>query len=286
MCAVHPGHRAAPARQRPGGAKRAAAGAGEYARQLGVSSLHITFPASTEKTLAAEQGYLVRTDQQFHWFNDGYESFDDFLAQLASRKRKELRKERARAQEGLTITRVSGDDLTEDHWDAFYTFYMDTGARKWGAPYLNRECFALLHERMAEDIVLVLAEADGRAIAGALNFVGGDALYGRYWGRLEERPFLHFEICYHQAIDEAIARGLARVEAGAQGGHKLARGYAPSEVCSLHWLAEPGFQDAVARYLEQERNAVAQEMEWLGERTPFKKGVGGVMRLRLTRALC
>ncbi len=250
----------------------ALAGLVEIAEHMGVSSLHVTFPGEAEWRFAGEHGLLLRQDSQFHWRNRGYQTFDDFLSDLASRKRKNLRKEREAAQAGIEIVRLHGPELTEEHWDAFYRFYLDTGDRKWGSPYLNRLCFALLQERMAEDILMILARCDGEWIAGALNFIGGDALYGRYWGRLEERPFLHFELCYYQAIDAALELGLERVEAGAQGGHKMARGYAPEPVYSYHWIADPGFRAAVADYLERERRAVEHEIDALTEMTPFKRG--------------
>ena len=240
--------------------------------QNGLSSAHATFIEPGQRPLFERAGWLLRADIQFHWHNRGYGSFEDFLADLSSRKRKDLRKERARAQEGVEIRHVSGGDLRPEHWDAFWVFYQDTGARKWGQPYLTREAFDLFGERMAERILLVLAFVDGAPIAGALNFVGEDALYGRYWGCTAERPFLHFELCYYQAIDAAIARGLARVEAGAQGGHKLARGYEPVPTWSAHWLADAGFREAVADFLEREREGVAQDSLYLAGRTPFRKG--------------
>ena len=240
--------------------------------QNGLSSAHATFIEPGQRPLFERAGWLLRADIQFHWHNRGYGSFDDFLADLSSRKRKDLRKERARAQEGVEIRHVSGGELRPEHWDAFWVFYQDTGARKWGQPYLTREAFDLFGERMAERILLVLAFVDGAPIAGALNFVGEDALYGRYWGCTAERPFLHFELCYYQAIDAAIARGLARVEAGAQGGHKLARGYEPVPTWSAHWLADAGFREAVADFLEREREGVAQDSLYLAGRTPFRKG--------------
>ena len=240
--------------------------------QNGLSSAHATFIEPGQRHLFERAGWLLRNDIQFHWHNRGYGSFEDFLADLSSRKRKDLRKERARAQEGVEIRHVSGGDLRPEHWDAFWVFYQDTGARKWGQPYLTREAFDLFGERMAERILLVLAFVDGAPIAGALNFVGEDALYGRYWGCTAERPFLHFELCYYQAIDAAIARGLARVEAGAQGGHKLARGYQPVPTWSAHWLADAGFREAVADFLEREREGVAQDSLYLAGRTPFRKG--------------
>ena len=240
--------------------------------QNGLSSAHATFIEPGQRPLFERAGWLLRNDIQFHWHNRGYGSFEDFLADLSSRKRKDLRKERARAQEGVEIRHVSGGDLRPEHWDAFWVFYQDTGARKWGQPYLTREAFDLFGERMAERILLVLAFVEGAPIAGALNFIGEEALYGRYWGCTAERPFLHFELCYYQAIDAAIARGLARVEAGAQGGHKLARGYEPVPTWSAHWLADAGFREAVADFLEREREGVAQDSLYLAGRTPFRKG--------------
>jgi len=219
-----------------------------------------------------EAGWLVRADSQFHWLNEGYASFEDFLATLSSRKRKAIRRERAEAMKGLEIVQLSGAEIKEAHWDAFWAFYQDTGARKWGHPYLTRAFFSLLGERMAEKLLLVLALRDGVPIAGALNVIGAEALYGRYWGALEEVPFLHFELCYYQAIDAAIARGLARAEAGAQGAHKLARGYRPVPTFSAHHIADPGFRRAVADYLDRERPAVAHEIGALAEMTPFRKG--------------
>jgi len=248
------------------------AGAVQLAEQNGFSSLHVNFLQPDIATALQQDGLLIRTDQQFHWQNDGYGSFDDFLAVLSSAKRKNLRKERAKAQNGLRFEHVTGDAITEAHWDAFYDFYVDTGQRKWGSPYLNRETFSLLGERMAERILLIFAMDGDRPIAGALNMIGGDALYGRYWGCIEQRPMLHFETCYYQAIDYAIAHGLKTVEAGAQGGHKLARGYGPVTTYSAHWIAHPGLHDAIHDYLEREREAVEREQGYLQERTPFKKG--------------
>lgn len=237
----------------------------------GLSSAHATFVEPAQRPLFERAGWLARSDLQFHWENRGYASFDDFLGALSSRKRKDLRKERAAAQAGVEIRALTGADLKPEHWDAFWRFYQDTGSRKWGHPYLTRAAFDLFHARMAERIWLVLAYADGVPIAGALNFIGGDALYGRYWGCLVDKPFLHFELCYYQAIDAAIALGLSRVEAGAQGQHKLARGYEPVRTWSLHYIADPGFRAAVADFLERERAGVAQEQLFLGERTPFKR---------------
>lgn len=250
-------------------------GAIEVGKRIGTSSLHITFLPERQWARLGSVGLLQRTDQQFHWHNRGYESFDDFLADLSSRKRKMIRKERERAKEnGISVEWVTGSDLTEDHWDAFYSFYMDTGARKWGSPYLTREFFSLVGERMADDTLLVMARRDGRLIAGALNFIGGDALYGRNWGAVEHHPFLHFECCYYQAIEFAIERKLARVEAGAQGEHKLARGYVPSRTYSAHWIANASFREAVAEYLSREREYVDRDIAILGEYAPFRHDTG------------
>ena len=237
----------------------------------GFSSAHATFIAPEQAGWFADAGWLMRHDIQFHWHNRGYADFAGFLAALSSAKRKAIRKERAAAQQGLTIRPLTGAEIREHHWDAFWDFYQDTGARKWGRPYLTREAFTLLGERMGERIVLVMAEEEGRAVAGALNFLGPDALYGRYWGALVERPFLHFELCYYQAIDLAIARGLARVEAGAQGPHKLARGYEPVATTSAHYIVHPGFRAAVADFLERERAGVAADQLILGQHTPFRR---------------
>lgn len=237
----------------------------------GLSSAHATFIEPAQVPLFEAAGWLVRSDIQFHWENRGYATFDDFLAALSSRKRKDLRKERARAREGVEIRALTGNAIRPGHWDAFWAFYQDTGMRKWGRPYLTREAFDLLGERMSDRILLVLAFAEGEPIAGALNFIGRDALYGRYWGALVDKPFLHFELCYYQAIDAAIAMGLSRVEAGAQGGHKLARGYEPVRTFSAHHIGHEGFRAAVADFLKRERRGVTQEQSWLGERTPFRK---------------
>lgn len=240
--------------------------------QHGLSSAHATFLSPEQVPLFEEAGWLLREDTQFHWCNRGYASFDAFLEALSSRKRKDLRKERAKAQEGVTIRAITGPDLREEHWDAFWLFYQDTGQRKWGQPYLTREAFTLLGETMADKILLVLAYDGDEPVAGALNFIGDEALYGRYWGALVDKPFLHFELCYYQAIDAAIALGLSRVEAGAQGGHKLARGYEPVPTISAHYIVHPGFREAIADFLKRERQGAEQEREWLGDRTPFKKG--------------
>ncbi|MXO52085.1 GNAT family N-acetyltransferase [Erythrobacter gaetbuli] len=240
--------------------------------QNGFSSAHATFIEPAQVALFEKAGWLVRKDLQFHWHNRGFAGFDDFLATLTSRKRKDLRKERAAAQEGLEIVKLRGEDIRPEHWDAFWVFYQDTGARKWGRPYLTREAFDLFHKRMGEKLLLVLALEDGLPIAGALSFIGGDALYGRYWGCTKDVRFLHFELCYYQAIDVAIELGLDRVEAGAQGGHKLARGYEPVETVSAHWIADPGFREAVADFLTRERAGVAADRNYLARRTPFRRG--------------
>ncbi|MBO6902589.1 MAG: N-acetyltransferase [Rhizobiaceae bacterium] len=241
--------------------------------RIGASSVHVTFAPLDEAELLGRQGFLRRTDQQFHFFNQGYGSYDDFLTTLASRKRKALRKERHAALEnGITVEWLKGSDITESVLDDFFAFYIDTGSRKWGRPYLNREFYSLVAERMADDILLVMAKRDGRYIAGAINFIGSDTLYGRHWGCVEEHPFLHFEICYHQAIDFAIAHGLKVVEAGAQGEHKLARGYMPVTTHSAHHIVHAGLRNAVEDYLVRERQDVAAIGEYLAQRGPFRKG--------------
>ena len=237
-----------------------------------LSSLNVTFCTENEANRAEDLGMMVRKSQQFHWRNSGYATFDDFLATLSSRKRKNIRKERRTAQSfGGTIQTFTGDQITPEHWDAFWRFYQDTGARKWGSPYLTRQFFDIAQEVLRDDIALVLAERDGHWIAGALNFVGADALYGRYWGCSEHHSCLHFELCYYQAIDIAIDMGLGSVEAGAQGEHKLARGYLPTPTWSLHWMRDPGFARAVADYLQAERAAVDEEIDILTDYGPFKR---------------
>jgi predicted N-acyltransferase len=247
-------------------------GAIALTEQLGVSSLHVNFPTEGDWTAMGEAGLLLRQDMQFVWRNDGYATFEDFLAALSANRRKTIRRERREAREGLDIRVLTGTDIAETHWDAFFAFYMDTGARKWGRPYLTRDFFSRIGATMADRIALVMAFRDGVAIAGALNLIGRDALYGRQWGALEEVPFLHFELCYYQAIDLAISRGLSRVEAGAQGQHKIARGYLPSPVYSAHFIADPALREPVARYLDGERPAVAAEIDALtAELSPFRK---------------
>lgn len=249
-----------------------AAGLKMVTDKLGVSSAHVTFAQESDVATLEAAGFLHRTDQQFHFFNEGFSTYDDFLATLASRKRKAMKKERREAlADGITIDWLTGKDLTEKVWDDFYAFYMDTGSRKWGRPYLNRQFFSLIGERMADDILLVMARRNGRYIAGAINFIGSDALYGRNWGCIEDHPYLHFEVCYHQAIDFAIERKLKVVEAGAQGEHKLARGYRPVTMHSAHYIAHPGLRKAVADYLGRERREVERMGEYLEEHTPFRK---------------
>jgi predicted N-acyltransferase len=244
----------------------------EIAKTSELSSAHVTFPTQEEWHVLGERGYLQRTDQQFHWENEDYARFDDFLARLASRKRKAIRRERKDALgAGIDVCWLTGSDLTEEVWDAFFTFYMETGSRKWGRPYLTREFFSIVGEKMGDRILLVMARRAGRWIAGAINFIGSDALYGRNWGAVEHHPFLHFEVCYYQAIDYAITHGLKRVEAGAQGEHKLARGYLPSTTYSAHYIANPALRRAIAEYLNRERRYVAAAGEELAAAAPFRK---------------
>ncbi|MCR9139488.1 MAG: GNAT family N-acetyltransferase [Alphaproteobacteria bacterium] len=238
-----------------------------------LSSAHVTFIPDEEIKAFEDQGYLHRTDQQFHFSNQNYSEYGEFLDTLASRKRKALKKERRIAvQNGIEIDWLTGSDLTESVWDVFYEFYMDTGSRKWGRPYLTRQFFSLIGERMAQDVLLVMARRDGRYVAGAINFIGENTLYGRHWGCREDHPFLHFEVCYHQAIDFAIENGLATVEAGAQGQHKLSRGYLPVVTHSAHYITHPGLRDAVADYLLHERQDVDHISTVLQKHGPFRKG--------------
>lgn len=236
------------------------------------SSVHVTFARESEWQFLAAQGFLQRTDQQFHWHNEGYASFDYFLGSLNSRHRKAIKRERRDAvANGITIHHLTGTDITEDAWDAFFEFYMETGSRKWGRPYLNREFYSLIGQSMSQDVVLVMAKRDGRWIAGAINFIGGDTLFGRHWGAIEHHPFLHFEVCYYQAIDFAISRGLKVVEAGAQGEHKIARGYLPQTTYSAHYIADPALRRAIADYLKRERMYVDEMGRELTEAGPFRK---------------
>jgi predicted N-acyltransferase len=247
-------------------------GALTLCEQHAISGLHVNFPTEAEWRWMGEQGLSLREGQQYHWKNAGYADFEAFLAALSSGRRKTIRRERRDANEGLEILALTGKHITEEHWDAFYGFYMDTGSRKWGRPYLNRLFFSLLGERMADKVLLIMARRGARWIAGALNLIGGDCLYGRNWGCIEDVPFLHFELCYYQAIDWAIAHGLARVEAGAQGQHKIARGYLPSPVYSAHYIADPALRAPVEQFLRRERAGVEADIEWLTEEySPFRK---------------
>jgi len=248
------------------------AGLVELCRLDAASGVHVTFATEDEYAFLGERGFLQRTDQQFHWENQGYGSFDEFLAVLAARKRKVLRRERRDAlAEGISVHWLTGSDLTEDIWDAFFAFYMETGSRKWGRPYLTRAFYSLVGERMRDRVLLVMAKRSGRWIAGAINFIGSHALFGRHWGAVEHHPFLHFELCYYQAIDFAIAQKLSRVEAGAQGEHKIARGYMPKTTHSAHYIADPGLRRAIADYLVRERAYVAAAGEELAATAPYRK---------------
>ena len=249
-----------------------AAGLVELTRMREASSAHLTFLTETEWRFLGEQGFLQRTDQQFHWENGGYTTFEDFLAALAARKRKAIRRERRDAiPSGVTVHWLTGADLTEGAWDAFFAFYMETGSRKWGRPYLTRSFFSMVGEKMRDHILLVMARRAGRYIAGALNFIGSDTLFGRNWGAIEHHPFLHFELCYYQAIEFAITTGLARVEAGAQGEHKLARGYMPSTTYSAHYVRDAGLRRAIADYLKRERAYVEAAGAELATYAPYRK---------------
>ncbi|MEP2987992.1 MAG: GNAT family N-acetyltransferase [Parasphingorhabdus sp.] len=243
----------------------------QLAENNNISSVHATFVDKNQKGYFEDANWLIRSDSQFHWRNDGYGEFDDFLAALSSRKRKAIKKERRKAQETVQIVHLTGDEIKPAHWDYFWEFYQDTGARKWGTPYLTRSAFDLMQQKMGEKLLLIFGLQDNVPIAGALNVIGEETLYGRYWGCTRDIPFLHFEICYYQAIDAAIARGLKTVEAGAQGSHKLARGYQPVPTWSAHYIVDPGFRGAIADYLERERQAVAADIEFLSEMGPFRK---------------
>ncbi len=258
-----------------GDAARAALlrGAVELAERSRLSSLHVTFCTGEEATLGSRLGLLPRIGQQFHWTNEGYADFEDFLAALSARKRKAIRRERRTARAfGGEIVMLTGADIAPRHWDAFWKFYQDTGARKWGTPYLTREFFDILHQEMRDLTLLTLAVRDDTPVAGALHLIGRDTLFGRYWGRTEHHPFLHFELCYYRAIEHAIAEGFRRIEAGAQGAHKIARGYLPVETRSLHWIREPAFRDAISRFLDEETRAVLDEAAWLAGLGPFRHG--------------
>jgi uncharacterized protein len=236
------------------------------------SSVHVTFPTEAEWDLLGRRGFLKRTHQQFHWENAGYDTFDAFLAALASRKRKVIRREREDAlANGISVHWLTGSDLTESVWDAFFDFYMETGSRKWGRPYLTRSFYSIVGEKMRNRILLVMAKRNGHWIAGAINFIGSDTLFGRHWGCIEDHPFLHFELCYYQAIQYAIETKLARVEAGAQGEHKISRGYLPTTTYSAHYIDDPGLRRAIDDFLKRERAYVAAAGEELAEAAPFRK---------------
>jgi len=246
-------------------------GAVQMAERHRLSSLHVTFCTGEEAAAGRQLGLMARRTQQYHWQNSGYADFEGFLAALSSRKRKNIRKERRAAQGfGGEIVMRTGGQIAPHHWDAIWAFYQDTGARKWGTPYLTRAFFEIAHDTLRDDVLLILAERDGVPVAGAMNMIGASALYGRYWGCAEDHANLHFELCYYQAIDYAIAHGLGRVEAGAQGEHKLARGYLPVPVHSLHWVGDPGFASAIAQYLEAEGAAVDEDIEILTGYGPFR----------------
>ena len=244
----------------------------QLAERLKISSFHITFPSKQEWQLCGELGLLQRTDRQFHWINDEFKNFDDFLAALSSRKRKGIRKERrAIAEKDVIIQTLSGDQIEERHWDAFYSFYQDTSNRKWGQAYLNRDFFSRLGKSMGKKVLLIMAEYEGRFVGGAMNMIGADTLYGRYWGCLESFKFLHFEVCYYQAMEFAIKAGLKKIEAGAQGLHKLQRGYLPNATYSAHWIADTGFREAVESFLIKETDAINDEIDSLADHSPFKR---------------
>lgn len=245
----------------------------QVAEKMNVSSIHVTFAEQAQWDRMGDLGFLQRTHKQFHWQNNGYDNFDGFLNDLSSKKRKNIKRERKQAlANDITIECLTGDDILAEHWDAFYNFYIDTGNRKWGSPYLTREFFHLVGKSMPERILLIMCKRHGRYIAGAINFVGDECLFGRNWGCVEDHPFLHFEVCYYQAIEYAIQKGLKRVEAGAQGPHKLARGYLPSYTYSAHWIVNQSFREAIDRFLTDERQYINEEMAYMEEHSPFKNG--------------
>jgi len=247
-------------------------GVTQVAEKVGVSSVHITYAEKAQWEKMGSLGFLQRTHQQFHWQNQQFSSFDDFLAALSSKKRKNIKRERKAALAGgVEIERLTGSNIKEHHWDAFYRFYVDTGGRKWGTPYLTREFFSLIGETMADNILLIMCHREGRYVAGAINFIGGECLFGRNWGCIEDHPFLHFEVCYYQAIEFAIEKGLNRVEAGAQGQHKLARGYLPTHTYSAHWIVNASFREAISHFLDQENRYIDEEIEYLDEHSPFRR---------------
>ena len=245
----------------------------QVAENIEVSSVHVTFPEESQWNRMGGMGFLQRTDKQFHWLNRGYGTFSDFLVDLSSKKRKNIKRERrAAVVNDIEIELLSGNDLREEHWDAFFTFYRDTGSRKWGSSYLTRQFFSVIGETMPENVLPIMCKRAGRYVAGAINFIGEECLYGRNWGCLEDHPFLHFEVCYYQAIEYAISRGLKRVEAGVQGPHKLARGYLPTQTYSAHWIVNQSFRDAVSHYLNQENRHILEEIDYIEEHSPFRKG--------------
>ena len=244
----------------------------QLAEKLGLSSVHVTFAVNQQWQRLGDAGFLQRTHNQFHWENDGYTCFEDFLQQLSAKKRKNIRRERRDAlANGVEIEWLQGAAIEEHHWDAFYRFYVDTGSRKWGSPYLSRDFFSRISASMSDDILLIMCRREGRYIGGAINFIGSECLYGRNWGCLEDHRFLHFEACYYQAIEYAISHGLSRVEAGAQGQHKLARGYLPTHTYSSHWLANQSFSEAVGNFLTEENRYVDEEIDFLQEHSPYRQ---------------
>jgi len=255
-------------------ARALASGLVEICKMCDASGVHVTFAPEAEFRLLGQLGYLQRTDQQFHWENRGFATFDDFLNALTARKRKTIRRERQDAlANGISVHWLTGSDLTEEIWDAFFEFYMETGSRKWGRPYLTRPFYSLVGQTMRESIVLIMAKRAGRWIAGAINFAGSHSLFGRHWGAIEQHPFLHFELCYYQAIEYAITHKLPRVEAGAQGEHKIARGYLPTTTYSAHYIADPALRRAIGDYLQRERAYVAAAGAELATYAPFRKNV-------------
>jgi uncharacterized protein len=271
------GRRLLVAADAPEGARDALIGAlRQLRKQTETSSIHATFPTAQDADRLSKAGFLIRTGEQFHFFCEGYSNFDDFLGALSSRKRKVIKRERRDALDnGITVEQLTGSSIRTEHWDAFFKFYMETGSRKWGRPYLTRDFFNWIDKTLAERVLLVMARRNGRYIAGAINFIGDDALYGRNWGAIEDHPFLHFEVCYYQAIDFALSRGLRRIEAGAQGEHKLARGYRPTLTYSAHEFADARLSRAIADYLGHEREAVDRTIAHYEEYAPFRRGDGG-----------
>lgn len=246
----------------------------DFCSEHAISSAHLTFLNEKELNTLQNKKWLIRTDQQFHWFNDNYNDFNDFLSDLSSRKRKNIKKERDEANKnGLVIEMLNHKEIQEFHWDEFYKFYIDTSMRKWGQPYLNRDFFSLIGQTLSENILLIMVKNNNKYIAGALNFIGGDTIYGRNWGCIEDHKNLHFEVCYYRAIDFAINNKLKKVEAGAQGAHKISRGYQPSKTFSAHWIKDIDFFEAISNYLKDERVYIQENIEKLNEYIPFKKNM-------------